>query len=507
VQGPRITGSFHGDSAHRILVAQMSGGQRPHTWRVDSEDDAREKPDASAMIAELAFRIFADLSAGDSPNWRATQSFTRGLRAFRSCIRTPKRRVLKLKDAEYEFLRALAEDEDFNLAYYNLGVVYRELEEYAAARVAFERGVKANPERWENYYALALTDYVLSDGESDPRARLRMVVDHCNRVVDTAQDAAALSSAYDLRGLAERHLHVLEGEPSGRSWLGRSVKSRELAVEEGWKALCRSARSRDGSAERRAARRAAGCLRNLAVTYAYEGERSQGRCQTAAYSVSKRLLRRAIALSDSSGDFHFELGQVCAATGDHAEARRQIEAASRIQPDRADLRAWRAALEGVDGSERVVAPTNAVDSPEAGTGDNGAESPLTVLRETQRRVRHDPLNAAPLVQLGRIYFDLEDYAHARVAWEHAMLLAPNDPSIHQLLGVCYWNVAKDSRDNRLRAGALNEAATSFEQAFALYDRDDLDARFVVDYWLGRLYLEMGQYEKSVGHLRRARVLE
>jgi tetratricopeptide (TPR) repeat protein len=215
VASARITGRLHQDGDNLILTAQTTGARRI-AWRVDASKDGRAKPgrrgsivgspggerwleelstrnlpaahaaspgleDAdppvvATMVRELALRIYTDLALDQSVRWEACGHFVAGLRAFRSCLRTPKDRKMNLRGAEGEFLEALAEDEDFPLAYYNLGVVYTELLSLAvaagrsgeahmrrsAAETSFGRAIEKSPHRWDCHFAFAQTR--LSDG-------------------------------------------------------------------------------------------------------------------------------------------------------------------------------------------------------------------------------------------------------------------------------------------------------------------------------------------------------
>lgn len=167
-KGPRIVGSLHKDGDKTILMAQIVGWNRPQTWRVcdpicimDPEHpENRDRHEREDMVYELAYRIFTDLTYGDSfswsQKWKATYKFSEGLSKYRDCLRTDKDKKLNLKKAEKLFIETLAEDLDFTSAYYNLGVVYTELKQQQAAKVAFLKAIDKDTtkKKWEAYYAL-----------------------------------------------------------------------------------------------------------------------------------------------------------------------------------------------------------------------------------------------------------------------------------------------------------------------------------------------------------------
>jgi len=164
VQGPRILGSLHNDGRKFILTAQSVGGRNSFEWRVDQvlppgQSTETLSPDLASMVQELACRIFTDLALGGSVRWEATDAFSEGLREYRECLHIPKERSAHLKRAEKKFIETLAEDIRFDLAYYNLGVVYTELDHTMAAEAAFEKAIIQSPNSWEAYYALALSRY------------------------------------------------------------------------------------------------------------------------------------------------------------------------------------------------------------------------------------------------------------------------------------------------------------------------------------------------------------
>lgn len=225
-QGPRIIGSFHKDKNLAgqdvlILTAQATRKGKAFTWRV-------ERPLTSAspfslnltdMIGEFACRIFTDMTLRSTVRWRAAGSFAEGLRAYRECLRTPKDRIGNLKMAEDKFIEALAEDTQYTLVHYNMGVVLTELQRKDAAAKAFERAIHENPRSCQAYYALALSCY--QDNQFYRTAQL------CKRVIELKPDPASMAKAYQLRTMA---LLELEKIPNAISNCRKALKYAHKAL-------------------------------------------------------------------------------------------------------------------------------------------------------------------------------------------------------------------------------------------------------------------------------------
>src|SRR5579859_1085327 len=266
VQGPRILGSLYKENDMLILTAQYYDGKSSQSWRVDyvvpADQSTQQGNDyVTRMVEELACRMFTDLALKASVRWRATASFCEGLRAYRDCLRTPKDRRLNLEKAERKFIETLAEDQKFNLAYYNLGVVYTELGQMDAAENAFKNAIEQNPASWNAFYAMALHRYQMSlqagkdaritarhtmkhqhgafsikpvngNGnvqattqsgvdeavhailnvkiEQDILTKTETAIDMCKRVVELGADSATLAKAQQLKGSAHELLCELQ---------------------------------------------------------------------------------------------------------------------------------------------------------------------------------------------------------------------------------------------------------------------------------------------------------
>jgi tetratricopeptide (TPR) repeat protein len=313
LRGPRVVGSVHRTESGGgpTLTAQIVGARQRNTWRVDRSHLSAPTPEddkafLDQMVRELAIEMFTDLTMQGAVRWRAIRIFTEYLRDYRRSMRTPKTRSRFLKDAEEKLLEAIAEDEQFDFAYYNLGVIYSQLaltelntarhwdvkpalttnpealhdSRMQAATVAFTRAIERNRDRWEAYYALAVHQMTsvkrgyenggttLKDGD---KAALREVVRLCDRVVETQPDNA---EAHDLRGMAIWYL-VKTGNSTD---IDGSIASHRRAVKLAWSNLCREerlARKCPPTSETALPKReenATAALHNLAVAYGLKAQ-------------------------------------------------------------------------------------------------------------------------------------------------------------------------------------------------------------------------------------------
>jgi len=250
MQGPRITIGLHktkgttkenGDIFY--LTATMTGSE-PYSWVVDEQisldSDSKTRP-IDDMVNELSHRIFAKLAFGEPGKvvpWKAIWNFNEGLRAYRDCLHSIKKRQYYLKDAEKHFINAAEEEDDSIKAYYNLGVVYTELQQLDSAEVAFSRAIKKNPNEWEAYYALGLNIYnrardqeELSHSYHHDNELLSLcnktITEQYTKVVDLSdyiiklkeresgiisKDYRCLAKAYNLKGDAMSHLATIDGK-------------------------------------------------------------------------------------------------------------------------------------------------------------------------------------------------------------------------------------------------------------------------------------------------------
>jgi hypothetical protein len=336
-RGPRVVGAVHLTEAGGgpTLTAQLVGAGAKGTWRVDhgEEPESAEQRKAflDTMVRELACRMYTQLTLGGSVRWRAVNAFNEYLRLYGDSQRTPRDRARFLKQAQKELMAAVAEDERFDLAYYNLGVIYTQLAQAElnaerqsqdatsranlqrdalvharqdAARVAFTRAAERNAGRWEAYYALAVTTYsqmgdVLIDealAPEDPRRhRLRDVVAYCDQALRVApRHGASRAAIRDLRGMALTRL---------ADDFDEAMRDHRRAVAGSWLEYCRAecaVRARP-AAEHDLAGRARGnataSLHNLALAYERRALLARGAPGTPLRRSVRRDLARRSACS------------------------------------------------------------------------------------------------------------------------------------------------------------------------------------------------------------------
>ena len=359
VQPPRLTGNLHRDGDFLILTAQTAR-QGGLSWRVetraatDQPEAAVVRPVLSRMVEELALRIYTDLALGRSVRWEASAKFVKGLHCFRSCLRTPKDRKVNLQYAEDYFLGALAEDEDFPLAYYNLGVVYTELHGLAvaagrdteaktrlsAAETSFGRAIEKDPARWECYFAFAQTQFRYERFES--------VVELCEHVIDLKPSRAGRAKTYELwaRALVEPMRLVSEDYRLSDDY-AKAVRLARRASRLALESLVHARLIRqpspggeDDPVERCEAL-ASGCLLTFSDIYSIQMPSAEDLAHFPVLRWHKqRIKRRSQALeklaplSHGKPELHFKFGRRALARGlvDLAEA--ELAAAVRAEPTR-----------------------------------------------------------------------------------------------------------------------------------------------------------------------------
>jgi hypothetical protein len=399
-RGPRVVGSVHLTEAGGgpTLTAQLVDKELSGTWRVDQkrepESEAERKAFLDSMVRELACQIFTQVSLKGAVRWEAVEPFNEYLRLYGASRRTPRDRASFLKQAQERLLEAVAEDESFDLAYYNLGVIYTQLahterlaEEQSddatsraqldrseleaarieAARGAFARAIAKNPDRWEAYYALAVTvfsgiseveiDEVLEPTEERAK-RLRKVIDLCEQVLAVyAERGASLAAVYDLRGMAQ--VRLCEFLPA--------MTSHRRAMRYSWIEYCRARKSdtarptgQPGLTEQARAN-ATAALHNLALAYERRAATVHRARKDASHDKRKwrRALRERLDRSTSQGLFkwagrragagsvvsaacRFERGAALEHAGRYRKAAGQFEQATRIRPLSAEYQARQA---------------------------------------------------------------------------------------------------------------------------------------------------------------------
>lgn len=345
VQGQRLIGSVHRNKEGFILTAQIVGGTYPYKWRVELPATEQLTGDLVNMVEELAYRIFTDIELQGSVRWQATRTFCDGLRAYRDCLQTPKDREANLQKAEKQFIGTLTEDTEFDSAYYNLGVVYTELEQEEAAEIAFDKAIAQNPNSWIAYYALALSRYASKEYYRSAQ--------FCKRVIELKPGTADIAKAYQLQGVVQRKLG--EQENAKYSYIQAIIHS--------WVALCSATFKKrdDATAENSKIAQletlASACLADLATMYNDQEKPNNtklaelesiapgvaGAKRSSFCSKAEKLLKQALSLQHAdatyNASYHFQLGltyylqQEYELPQQYDEALHALRVATRINPD------------------------------------------------------------------------------------------------------------------------------------------------------------------------------
>jgi tetratricopeptide (TPR) repeat protein len=332
VQGPRIIGSLHKDKDMLILTAQCTREGSSFKWRVDhlipSEQASSPSPGSvSEMLEELACRIFTDLALSSSVRWRATLSFSQGLRAYRECLRTPKNRRANLKEAENKFIETLTEDTKFSLAYYNLGVVHTELGNKKAAKTAFEQAIAQDPTSWAAYYARA---WSCSDGGEYYRSILL-----CKRVIELKPGQANRAKAYQLLASVQHQpAHKTGRDPD----FPAAIKNCKKAIRHAFLALFWAEivqRGNDKIAKLRTL--LVVCVTDLARIYNKQASGLPAHKAAGKLKKAENLLKRLRSLKSSDASYYAlylaELAETYHLQVKYAEATRLLRVATRIASD------------------------------------------------------------------------------------------------------------------------------------------------------------------------------
>lgn len=280
VSGPRLSGALHKVDDDFILTAELSGGGRSGNWRVEANSLERPRLSPQAkiqeLVSQLAFRVATDLVDIGSPRWRAISAFTDGLRAYRETQRQQGDKAATLREAERCLIRALNDDQQFRQCHFNLGVVYRQLEEHKSAQAAFRRALKEDPDNFEACYALAeafasaedfkralwFSDAAIGIKPNDARAW--DLSGYARRYKEQKHRRRQLTLPRDQEEFRRLKVALPYGDLAWR-WIREPS---EIAVALAWRALCRSALGGPSAVLQRDRTTALLCTRNLAVTLA-----------------------------------------------------------------------------------------------------------------------------------------------------------------------------------------------------------------------------------------------
>jgi tetratricopeptide (TPR) repeat protein len=253
VQGPVLNAQVHRDGDHRVVTARL--GDR--TFRladriVSGAGDQLVWRPAREVARELACRVFSEIAMEGAVTWRALDCFAHAVRAYRDSLRAPQVQQVLWHEAEHRLLRAIAEDPRFDLAYYDLGVVFNQQGKLDAADIAFARAIAAHqgPGRWSAHYALAFNTFhrVARAGPGGaPRVaidlHLSRALNQCDQALSLAPDAAARARILSLKAtvLLWRGGRMPATQPAARmrAFSDAGLMARR-AVWKGWRALCRA---------------------------------------------------------------------------------------------------------------------------------------------------------------------------------------------------------------------------------------------------------------------------
>jgi tetratricopeptide (TPR) repeat protein len=333
VQGPRLTGSLQMEGGQPVLIAELSGAGMRGSWRISPRDltvrdgvaSDRETPPPSgtpgsepvhALTDQLACRFFAFQGGAGSPRWEAVESYSEGLRAFRETIRTKRDRIVNLRKAEREFIHALEDDIDYAQCHYNLGIVYRDLNEHDSARAAFERAIEKDPKNWRAHLALAENRQIQGDPDS--------AVIHCSGAIRLKSNEP---KAWNLRAVADadRRFRLLGKDARGAGmhpevW-NELIPDREIAAALAWQTFSGSAFQAEPDANDRKVAKT--CLRSLGVAL---GMVRNPKCRA--------VFRQAMRIVPADDDLHFELGKSLLGQGDVRGAATEFRAALELEDRR-----------------------------------------------------------------------------------------------------------------------------------------------------------------------------
>ena len=359
IQAPRISGSLHGSPGAWVLTAKYESTTQSFAWRVDGGEEGLSPSDTGAgrtiddLVMELACRIFTDLALSGTVRWRAAWWFTCGLHEYRDCLRTPRDRKKRLRKAEEQFIKALSEDEAFGLAYYDLGVVYTELQRGPAAAAAFARAAARVPELASAPYALARNGFdqleemrraAIAGESKEQRAKREEIVLLCRRTRRLKPTMITRAKTWDLQGLAVREVD----DRQTQQWKvarGNALQSHCRAVF--WATMVMSyARFRAGGPHdpsfdrlRRARKLAANCLANLALARFVNGMRAS-LYETVVAHVGFRV---AAWFDGDNVDHRLNIGRTCHRMKWYSTAGTHYQYAITMNPERAELHAYLAA--------------------------------------------------------------------------------------------------------------------------------------------------------------------
>jgi hypothetical protein len=176
------------------------------------------------------------------------------------------------------------------------------------------------PDRWEAYYALALT----YKGRL-PTPHWDYVLKRCDRVASMKPGRATTAKVLLLKSDANKaRVDELRGtKPAeAKNELQLMIENRRMAVAEAWSALCESARSGRGETSLEA-HLAASALKGLAVALCDRERDLTDEQRTKEHRRALHLLGRAVALAPHDAAIRFALGDAAKRTSRRRTAARR----------------------------------------------------------------------------------------------------------------------------------------------------------------------------------------
>ncbi|MDD1748623.1 MAG: hypothetical protein LUO89_01995, partial [Methanothrix sp.] len=129
------------------------------------------------------------------------------------------------------------------------------------------------------------------------------------------------------------------------------------------------------------------------------------------------------------------------------------------------------------------------------------EPDQAALKEAQIARKFNPLNHLEHKTLGEIFCDLEEFDYGLEELNLALSWKHDDPDILFRIGWTYFKRAKRCPEKEHRKSELEKAAKYLQNALDLYDKDMVSPRGKTRYWLGKVYLNLGDNHKAIPHFR------
>ena len=370
--------SLSGKKSEWFLTASMSGREGLRTWLVDSPDSLEEEANEKGrsvedIVTEMAHRIYTSLQAdatGESINWRAMWKFNEGLRAYRDCLNTTRKHKYYLSMAEKSLMDAIEEQNNFSLAYYNLGVVYAELNQLNASESCFQKAVASDPQLWEAYYAQGIAsyrqgkelddlhDYLDLDIKEGAKRQIageyKKAILLCQRILDIKFDQEGIfkkdfsrrAKVFDLEGNARARLACIKCKKGSicdscnevdPEELKRAIASLEISVHNSWMALIKESVLNETVEDE--SKIVSECSLDLAYLYLKMYRHLNPR-KAILLSNAASVLRQAIYINPDDANLYHLLGSVSKRMDSEYYFTKKIyDYALRIKPESSRLKA------------------------------------------------------------------------------------------------------------------------------------------------------------------------